>query len=84
VNPAPRWLSALFVLAVTGVLASVGAILGRAIGPVAVAAYVIVLAALVAAGARVLRRRLQAAARRAAGHTCTCCTGTVHDPVQVV
>jgi hypothetical protein len=77
-------LTALFLLAVTGVLVSVGAILGRALGPVAVVVYVLLLVGLAGAGARLVRRRAQAMAARAAGRTCTCCTGTVHDPVRVV
>jgi hypothetical protein len=84
VNQAPRWLTALFLLAVAGVLVSVGAVLGRVAGVVAVVVYVLVLAAVAVALVRLVRLRVRAAAGRATGRSCTCCAGTVHDPVQVV
>jgi hypothetical protein len=46
----------------------------------------VVVLAFVAAALAAVRRQLRAAAStaRAAGRTCTCCTSTVHDPVQVI
>jgi len=84
VTEAPRRLAALFLLAVTGVLVSFGAIIGRALGAAAVVVYALVIVAVVVVGVQWVRTRLRSAAARAAGRTCTCCTGTVHDPVQVL
>ena len=77
----PRTVAVPFLLAVVGVLFMFGALIDRALGHVAVLAYVLLLAGpLVAAGVAARRR----SARLRAGRTCTCCTGTVHDPVQVI
>ena len=82
-SSAPKSLTALFLLAVAGVLLSFGAIIGRAFGTAAVVVYVLAIAALVVVGVQWLRSRVRAASARAAGRSCTCCSGTVHDPVQV-
>ena len=82
-NDVPRRLAALFLLAVTGVLVAVGAVLGAVAGPVAVVVFAVAVLALVFVGAQLVKRRARAAAF-AAGRTCTCCTGSVHDPVQVI
>ena len=80
-TPAPIAVAVPFLLALTGVVLMVGLVVGRLLGPVGVAAYLLLLVGPLA-WAAVLghRRRI----RLAAGRTCTCCTGTVHDPVQVV
>ena len=77
----PRRVAVPFLLAVIGVLFMFGAVLDRAVGRLALMAYVLLLVATVGAGiASAMRRRT----RLAAGRSCTCCTGTVHDPVQVI
>ena len=80
-TPVPKTVAVPFLLALSGVLLIVGLVVGRLLGPIAVAVYVLLLVAPLA-WAAVLGRRRQV--RLAAGRTCTCCTGTVHDPVQVV
>jgi hypothetical protein len=70
-----------FLLAFFGVLVLFGLVLNALLGPVALVPYVGLLIAPVLAAAVSTRRRR---ARLTAGHTCTCCTGTVHDPVQVL
>jgi multisubunit Na+/H+ antiporter MnhG subunit len=77
----PRRIAVLFLLAVGGVLFMLGAVLDRVAGRLALAVYVVLLVAPVVAGAVTASRRRS---RLAAGRTCTCCTGTVHDPVQVI
>lgn len=79
----PRRLAALFLLAVTGVLTAVGAVVGAVLGTAAVVAYAVVVVTLVLVGAQLVKRRARVAALQA-GRTCTCCTGSVHDPVQVI
>jgi hypothetical protein len=83
VNEVPRRLAVLFLLAVTGVLAAIGAVIARAGGAVAATAYVVVVVLLVGVAAQLAKRRARVAALQR-GQTCTCCTGTVHDPVQVI
>ena len=79
----PRRLAVLFLLATTGILVCIGAVLGRLGGPVAVAVYtVLVLAGVLAASQLAKRQKRIADLRR--GRTCTCCTGTIHDPVKVI
>ena len=68
----------LFLLALTGVLAMFGVLIAELAGPLALGAYVAVVLGLLVLGAR----RAQALATPS-GRTCSCCTGTVHDPVQV-
>jgi hypothetical protein len=70
-----------FLLAVTGVLLILGLVVDRALGRIALVIYVVLVLAPVIAGSVTATRRRN---RLAAGRTCTCCTGTVHDPVQVV
>lgn len=69
-------LQALFVTALLGVLAAVGLALS-ALGWLVVAAYAIV----VVTGLGLLARR--ARRQKTDGRTCTCCTSTVFDPVEV-
>jgi hypothetical protein len=70
-----------FLLAFSGVIFMLGTVVAAVAGPIAASAYAaLVLAPLVLAAVSKRRRR----ARLTAGHTCTCCTGTVHDPVQVI
>jgi len=79
----PRRLAVLFLLALTGVLTMLGAVIGRAAGTVALIAYVAAMVVLLLV-ATIAAKRWVRAQRRAAGHTCACCTGTIHDPVQVI
>ena len=68
----------LFLLALTGVLAMVGVLVAELARPLALVAYVVVVLGLLVLGAR----RAKALATPP-GRTCSCCTSTVHDPVQV-
>jgi hypothetical protein len=77
----PKRVAVPFLLASAGVLLMIGLIVNRALGHVALLGYLLLLLAPLVAGVVAAARRRN---RRAAGHTCTCCTGTVHDPVQVV
>jgi hypothetical protein len=70
-----------FLLAFSGVLGLIGLILNAFLGPVALVAYVGLLAAPVLTAAVLARSRR---ARLTTGRTCTCCSGTVHDAVQVI
>jgi hypothetical protein len=77
----PRRVAVLFLLAGFGVLLMFGVVIAVLAGPVAVFVYLsLIVAPLVVNAVRARKRRN----RLASGHTCTCCTGTVHDPVQVV
>jgi hypothetical protein len=80
-RPVPPRVAIPFLLALTGVLLMVGLVVDRALGRIALAAYLVLVLAPIAAGVVTAVRRRN---RLAAGRTCTCCTGTVHDPVQVV
>ena len=82
-NDVPRRLAALFLVAVVGVLVAIGLVVGAVLGAVAAVGYAVVVLALVLVGAQLVKRRLRVAAIQA-GRTCTCCTGSVHDPVQVI
>ena len=77
----PRRIAVPFLLAMTGVLLMLGLIVNRALGAIALTAYVLLLVAPLAAALVTVARRRD---RLAAGRTCTCCTGTVHDPVKVI
>jgi hypothetical protein len=70
-----------FLLALVGVLFMLGVLVDELVGAAGVVAYVVLLAAPL--GYAVVKAR-QRRSRLAAGRTCTCCTGTVHDPVQVI
>jgi hypothetical protein len=70
-----------FLLAFSGVLFMLGTLIAVVAGPVGVLAYVSLLLTPLVFAIVSARRRT---ARLTAGRTCTCCTGTVHDPVQVV
>ena len=80
-RPVPPRIAVPFLLAVGGVLLMLGLVIDRALGSVALLVYLVLVFAPVAAGTVTAVRRRE---RLAAGHTCTCCTGTVHDPVQVI
>ena len=82
-NPVPRRLAVLFLTAVTGVLVAIGLIVDAALGTAVAVGYAVVVLALVLVGAQLVKRRVRVEAL-AAGRTCTCCTGSVHDPVQVI
>ncbi len=74
-----RRLAALFAAAALGVLV----VLGLALAPLGWAGEAPYLL-LVALGLAVLGRRARALrAEQAAGRTCSCCTSTVYDPVEV-
>ena len=78
-----RRLQVLFLVALLGVLLCLGLVLHALAGVVVTAAYAAVVLALLTAGA-VRARAAQARARVAAGRSCTCCTTSQHDPVEVV
>ena len=77
----PRSVAVPFLVAALGVLFMFGALLGRALGTIAVVVYLVLLLAPASAAIVAAARRRT---RLAAGRTCTCCTGTVHDPVEVI
>jgi hypothetical protein len=83
VTAVPRRLAALFLLAVTGVLVAVGLVVGAVLGAAAATVYAVAVLALLLVGAQLVKRQARVAAIQA-GRTCTCCTGSVHDPVQVI
>jgi hypothetical protein len=84
VNQAPRRLAALFLIAVAGVFVALGLVVGAVAGVPGAVTYAAAVVVLTAFGAQRVRSRVRAAGARAAGRTCTCCSGTVHDPVQVL
>jgi hypothetical protein len=73
----------LFLLALLGVLAALGTVVADLLGPGAAVGYAVVVVALLVVGAG-RARAVEARRRAAAGHTCTCCTSSQHDPVRVV
>ena len=75
-----RRLQVLFLLALLGVLLAAGLVVADLGGPLAAGAYAVVMVGLVLA---VAARSRAAAAAPPPGRTCTCCTSTVHDPVEV-
>ena len=75
-----RRLQVLFLLALGGVLVLFGLLAARLGGPVVLTGYAAAVLALLVVGAR----RARALTAPAPGRTCSCCTSTVHDPVQVV
>ena len=82
-----RRVQVLFLLALLGTLVCVGLLVAELAGPAAVAGYAVVALVLLALGsarARAAQASVQAASRRDAGRTCTCCTTSQHDPVKVV
>ena len=78
-----RRVQVLFLVALLGVLTLIGVVVGELAGPWALLAYVVATVVLLGLGAA-RARATQAAARRAAGRTCTCCTTSQHDPVKVI
>jgi len=79
----PRRLGALFLLALLGILVMLGAVLGRLAGSGPLLVYVGLALVGGVLAARASKRRLRAQTR-AQGRSCTCCSTTVHDPVQVI
>ena len=78
-----RRVQVLFLAALLGVLVCVGLGVLALLGTVATVAYSVLALLLLAVGSG-RARVAQAAARREAGHTCTCCTTSQHDPVKVI
>ncbi len=78
-----RRLLALLCAAVLGLLVVFGLVVASVAGPVGAAVYAVLAVALVVAGA-VRGRRLLEPPPRTDGRTCTCCTTSQFDPVQVV
>ena len=73
----------LFLVALLGVLAALGTAVYELGGGLAAGVYALAVVGLLLVGAA--RARAAAAARRReAGRTCTCCTSTHFDPVEVV
>jgi hypothetical protein len=79
----PRRLLALLCLSLVGVLAAVGLVVHAVAGPAGAVGYAVVAVVLVACGA-VRGRRVLAPPPLPPGRTCTCCTTTHYDPVEVV
>ena len=80
---AERRLQRQFLLALGGVLVVLGIVAAELGGPLVLGAYVLAVAVLLALGVR--RARTLAARRtpRPEGRTCSCCTSTVYDPVEI-
>jgi hypothetical protein len=80
-------LQLLFLVALLGVLLILGIGVAELAGTWAGVAYAVVVLGLVAVGAaraRAAQQRAQEPVPGTAGRTCTCCTTTQHDPVQVI
>jgi membrane protein implicated in regulation of membrane protease activity len=80
-------LQVLFLVALLGVLLVVGLAVLALLGGWVALAYAVVALLLVcaaAARARAAQSRARERARTAGGRTCTCCTATQHDPVEVI
>ena len=75
-----RRLQVLFLLAMAGVLLAGGLVVADLAGSLVATAYAVVVGGLLLA---VAGRARAAAAVPPPGRTCTCCTSTVHDPVEV-
>jgi hypothetical protein len=78
-----RRLLALLCVAVVGVVLAIGLVVTSLLGAVGGVVYAVAAVALLLAGAA-RGRRLLATPARGDGRTCTCCTATQFDPVQVV
>ena len=85
----PR-LAALFLVAAGGVAAAAGVLVAH-LGPLPLGLYLLALGSVIAGFVHQARAQVRArgATRTATparppGRTCTCCTSTVHDPVQVI
>ena len=79
----PRRLAVLFLVSVGAVVVTLGAVLAQVAGPVAAGLYAVAVLAGLVVLVQLAKRRVRAA-RLARGHTCDCCTGTIHDPIQVI
>jgi hypothetical protein len=77
----PRRVAVPFLLAAVGVLFMFGVVIAVLAGTIALFVYAAFIVAPLAVSALQARRRRT---RLSAGRTCSCCTGTVHDPVQVI
>ncbi len=77
----PARIAVPFLLAAVGVAFIIGVAIYAVGGNIAMLAYLLFVLSPLARWVVRARRR---AKRLAAGRTCTCCTGTVHDPVQVI
>ena len=80
-------LQLLFLAALLGVLLVVGeavAELGGLWAALGYAALAVLLLCAGAARARAAQQRARERARSVGGRTCTCCTATQHDPVEVI
>ena len=80
-RPVSKSVGLSFLLAVFGVLLMLALIVKLLLGLIALVLLGLLLVLPLAYAIRKARRRRS---RLAAGRTCTCCTGTVHDPVKVV
>jgi len=80
-GPVPRRIAVPFLLAAAGVAFIVGLVIYAVAGIIAVLSYLLLVLSPLVSWFRTSRLR---STRLAAGRTCTCCTGTVHDPVQVI
>ena len=78
-----RRLLALLCVALVGVLLVVGLVVTSLFGVVGAVVYAVAAAALLVVGAA-RGRTLLAPPARADGRTCTCCTASHFDPVQVI
>jgi len=76
-----RLLAALFLAALLGTLTAIGVALSS-LGWLVVGPYLVLVAAALILMVR-RARSLVAQAKHASGRTCTCCTSTVFDPVEV-
>ena len=82
-RPLSRRLAALFCLAVVGIAVVIGLVALSLAGPVGAVVYAGV--ALLLLGVAASRgRRLVQPPPQPPGRTCTCCTTSQHDPVQVI
>ena len=81
----PQRVAVPFLLALLGVLAALGVAVHALAGGVGLAAYAVAVAALLGGLGRTARRLVrQRAARPPASRTCSCCTGSHSDPVEVI
>ncbi len=76
-------LRVLMSLALLGVLLLVGLVVGALAGPVGVVVFVVLAGVLVTVGIR-RGRAVLAPTPLPPGRTCTCCTTSQHDPVEVI
>ncbi|MDT7537370.1 MAG: hypothetical protein QOI82_955 [Actinomycetota bacterium] len=80
-KPVSKTVGVSFLLALVGVVFLLALVVKVLLGLIALVLFALLLVLPAAHSIRKARRRR---ARLTAGRTCTCCTGSVHDPVQVV